>query len=168
MLRHRFQPLISCQALGQARPWFSLIKGEGDSVDWFFLVSLAFHLWIADQVRNDGMRWEASSYSAWHVHPALWFPAFAGMTVRDVGMTWAFSVTCEGGLAWMGMDGAALRAIDVRLYLWTRPLTSPPATDITSDSDTKLKSPCMVCARAEAATAKSNFCLDDHPSCKLP
>ena len=36
-------------------------------------------LWIADQVRNDVTSCPAV--------PALWIPAFAGMTVRGAGMT---------------------------------------------------------------------------------
>ena len=46
------------------------------------------HLWIADQVRNDmgvvASSYLVVSYSAWRV-PALWIPAYAGMTVRYVG-----------------------------------------------------------------------------------
>ena len=36
-------------------------------------------LWIADQVRNDG--------AGWIVCLTLWFPAYAGMTVRDASVT---------------------------------------------------------------------------------
>ena len=73
------------------------IKGEGDSVGWFFLVSTTLRLWIADQVRNElaprshpaaagvASSYLAASYSVWRVHSALWFSAFTGMTVRDVG-----------------------------------------------------------------------------------
>ena len=49
-----FHPLIPCQALGQVFD-SSPIKGEG-LYGWFgIVVSPAPHLWIADQVRNDGL-----------------------------------------------------------------------------------------------------------------
>ena len=50
-----------------------------------FAVPSPLPLWIADQVRNDGVVVSSSSYSAWRAHAALWFPAYAGMTVRDAG-----------------------------------------------------------------------------------
>ena len=52
---------------------------------WFVLVHPRHTppLWIADQVRND-VGVVAGRYSAWRV-TALWFPAFAGMTVRGAG-----------------------------------------------------------------------------------
>ena len=40
-------------------------------------------------------------------------------------------------------------------YRCTRPLALPPASDSTSSTDTRLKSPLIVCLSAEAATANS-------------
>ena len=46
----------------------------------------ALHLWVAGQVRNDGV-WRVS---AW------WFPAYAGMTVKGAhGMTAAVALRLE-------------------------------------------------------------------------
>ena len=56
----------------------SPIKGEGVwsvVLSCCLVVGPAPHLWIAGQVRND----------VTVVSPALWFPAYAGMTVRDAG-----------------------------------------------------------------------------------
>lgn len=49
--------------------------------------------------------------------------------------------------------------INLSNYLCTRPLASPPAKASTSSIDTKLKSPLIVCFKAEAATANSKASL---------
>ena len=45
---------------------------------WTCCLRPSLHLWIADQVRNDG------AVLVWICcYPVLWIPACAGMTVRD-------------------------------------------------------------------------------------
>ena len=97
----------------------SPIKGEGDSVGWVVLLLYArpltsgLRIKSAMTVRCAGLgrcvasfcgycleastslcaTVVASSYSAWRVYPTLWFPAYAGMTVRDA---W------NDGTGWIG------------------------------------------------------------------
>ena len=60
----------------------SAVKGEGDSVGVvLFTRAILPPLWIADQVRNDGTSCPAG--------PALWIPAYAGMTGR-----WRLELSC--------------------------------------------------------------------------
>ena len=66
-------PLLPCQALGQALIPLPSREGGFCRLNWL-VVHPASHLWIADQVRNDG--------TGWIVCLTLWIPACAGMTVR--------------------------------------------------------------------------------------
>ena len=70
----------------------SLIKGEGDLVGCFVLLSArpcpsGLRVKSAMTVLMVEMMWRT-------VFPALWIPAYAGMTVRDAAMTWRCSPPC--------------------------------------------------------------------------
>ena len=100
-------------------------RERGNMVGLDLLSSRPPHLWIADQVRNDVTVLVVLACCC-PARPALWIPAYAGMTVRDAGNDglWLFCCcparpdTCgyclEASMTGRGKCGAEI--LDSSLY----------------------------------------------------